>query len=459
MRLTQVEVIKMCLRFYAIKLLSLFSVVTAISLSAAERNDREDMAMQAVANEGYAHELLLPRLYRHLGLLCNRDNQGTVIAENADKGSIALTPDGHYCAFILDNDPCSIKIYDTRTYKQISSLKKGATCLSFSPDGQVLFSGGTDGNIYVWNFITGDLIRTYTFPEIDAHSETGPRFFRFSPDCQTVLLAYKSEGLCWTLNSNDVIKDKDFGYHLMMPGAFASQGQFVFRMFCSYGQRIWSDAVKKGEQKICLYDLVNKHEIISFPIFPDSVAGLAYGNNMIAVRYNDFPHCRVDIWDTQTGQLMKTLPIGEEARPTRLFFSPDGRFLVVAYNHFQRNGNGRAIDYESGVKVFDITTGRLIQELPYWSKYPDERYSIAADRFGQIATIGFDGRVRLFNNIPENIHRAIRALSLNQLGVLMEIVPPLAQGHVIHLTPNSRSWNLVNQMAPEIRMLVEPCLH
>ena len=69
----------------------------------------------------------------------------------------------------------------------------------------------------------------------------------------------------------------------------------------------------------------------------------------------------------------------------------------------------------------------------------------------------YPGIVRLSNTIPENMRMALRSLTFNQLLILMAI-RPLALGRVIHLTPGSTAWNMVNQMPHEIKELVAPCL-
>jgi len=161
----------MKLRLKQIRLFLLMSIAACLSLGAAELPDeleaKRDSVMQVMRNEGYTPELLLPRLSFYLSMLCNRNNpQGRVIAENADSRAVALSPDGHYCAFVL-NDFHSIKIYDIRSGNVLQTLNvfhplygnECVDCLAFSPDGQRLWAGSFH-NICVWNFITGELIKT-----------------------------------------------------------------------------------------------------------------------------------------------------------------------------------------------------------------------------------------------------------------------------------------------------------
>lgn len=433
----------MYLRFCAIKLLLCLSIMTGLSLSAAELSLKKaspeeirDGVMSAVCNQGYyAPELLWPRLSFYLGLLCNRNDKfGKVIAENAVCGILALSPDGRYCAFILQSDCNSIQVYDTHMGKVLPALScdtNRVRCVAFSPDGTLLFAGDENGDVYVWNLESGKLIRKYTCPPSEDSTPQYRPVHCFSADCRSCSIDCYPDSKCWNFDEGTIIRARDLGYGSAVIGSFSASGQLLL----GYGSK-WD---------WCVYDIVNKREILSFNGGSVSYAG---ASNLIAVCHYDFSH--VKILDTRTGNLLKTLPLNNRRKACLLWFGPDGNYLVVSVGLRRR------------LYVFDVKAGLLVQEFNI-GPVDIKKRSIAVDRYGQVAAFGRDdygndSKVRLFNSLPQSVREALHSLSLNQLLVLMEIVPALARGHIIHLTPNGAAWNLVNQMPREIRALVEPCL-
>ncbi len=439
----------MSLRFYFIKLLSFLSLAICLSLSAAEIPNelaaKRSEALRVMCDQGgYTPELLLPRLSFYVALLCNRDNkEGRVIAENADMGAVALSPNGNYCAFILANDRTSIQVYDTRTGTLVHSLHGHTnyiSCLVFSPNNQFLFSGADDSTVCVWDFIADKLVRQHVFPERFRR----PNFYKFSTDCHSILLNPNTRGpiaapvlgdVYWNLDSNKLITTCDLNCSCAgCPMDFASDDRLVFI----------------DKNSIYLWDIVNKCEICTSQVRTFH-RECAFCDNFVAIScYDTWPYSRIDVWDIHKKQFLKSISLqsvspGHWKDPYRLLFSADGSFLAIAYE-------------DKNVDIYDVRTRSCLLELSSGPLYPDCPLRMSFDCCGQIATIGFDGKVRLFNSLPIKIRQALHSLSLNQLLILMEIVPALAQGHVIHLTPRSRAWNLVNRMPPEIKTLVEQCI-
>ncbi len=74
--------------------------------------------------------------------------------------TVAYSPMGTH---IASGDDSTVKIYSTATWNLLRTLTghTGAvTGVAFSPNGQTLASGSTDGSIRVWNVSNGSLIRT-----------------------------------------------------------------------------------------------------------------------------------------------------------------------------------------------------------------------------------------------------------------------------------------------------------
>ncbi len=434
------KVIKMNMKFSLMKLYSILAISTCLSLSAAEISDRlaikRNEALLAVFNVGSTPEQLLPRLSFYLGLLYNSDDKGRTVFCNAG-WALALSTNGNYYAFTLRTSN-AIVVYDTRTCDKVKLLvghTQAVRCLAFSPDSQFLFSGSDDGTVRVWDVAASTLVREYTYPrplDIDEN------FVEFSPDgCSVLIRKDLHFHRCWSFCSNNIINDDDLN-SIGLYG-FGSPGQISARTFLD------------NECKLLIFDVVKKQEIFSLPI--DRLGGscgffdVALANSILATLAR-CPGNVCDIWDTNTGQLLKQISLRKSLNNGRLFFFGDGNFLGISYLDLQ---NG------TGICVYDVKTWRLVKELHLKILQNPSRL-VVGDSCGQIAAIDSVGSARLFNHLPLRIRQALHSLSLNQLLVLTEIVPALAQGRVIHLTPHSRAWNLVNQLPSEIRSLVEPCI-
>ncbi len=436
------KVIKMNMKFYLMKLYSILAISTCLSLSAAEISEQHselrNEALQAVFNEVDKPDMLLSRLSFYLGLLYNRnDKQGRLVAQHADNRAIALSSDGKYCAFVSDGylNDFEIKIYDTGTGALVKSFvpSNQVDCLAFSPDGKFLLSGGVNGRIDVWNFITGKLVRNHAFPFLWISG--CDRFHKFSPDCRSVLVSNGAALTeCWDFNSGVFINTKSIVEGALTAADFALPGQLIVSNY----------------SKACLWDMAKKQQISSFFALVPTIGDLTYGNNMIAASYTDATQRCISIWETKEHKLLRILPQGNGKGPIYCYFISDV-FLAID-DPFTENG----------VDIYDVITGRRVQGLPCGTLLPgscNHHVTIAADKYSQIAIVDFHNKVRIFNSLPDNIRQKLHSLSFDQLLILTEIVAPLAQGRVIRLTPNSSAWNLVSQMPPEIRALVEPCLH
>jgi WD40 repeat protein len=88
--------------------------------------------------------------------------------------SVAFSPNGTRLALggLDASQQGMIWIYDTSTWEMINAFSvKGQDVLAlvFSPDGSILYSGGTDGSIRAWNLSDGKLLLHFSYkPQADS---------------------------------------------------------------------------------------------------------------------------------------------------------------------------------------------------------------------------------------------------------------------------------------------------
>ncbi len=69
------------------------------------------------------------------------------------------------------------------------------------------------------------------------------------------------------------------------------------------------------------------------------------------------------LWDTQTGQLLRTIPMQPKQQIRQLFFSSDSRRLVYQINEDTQTGNGQHRETQPVVDVADVQTGAVLNTL------------------------------------------------------------------------------------------------
>jgi len=196
-------------------------------------------------------------------------------------GSAAFSPKGDALA-ITSYSPDLIKLFDVQSGKVLRSLA-GHTDLietvTFSPDGKILASSSADKTIKLWDWHSGEQVRT-----IQAY--TG--FSLFSPSL-----------------------------------VFSPDGKIIAASVVSNGIKLWD--VKTGQESLTIPGADLQFDA-SLMFSPDGKILAMGGFNLQSGR-------GFQLRDAQTGKELWTIPIESGLRPDAIYcpvaFSPDGKLLVT----------------------------------------------------------------------------------------------------------------------------------
>jgi WD40 repeat protein len=168
-------------------------------------------------------------------------------------------------------------------------------CLSLSPDGSILASGGREGSVYLWDTRTGQ--RRLAFKHKDGQAVTG---LAFSPDGKNLLSTagigtITGEFIVWDLTLSRE-RYRQVGLHGgIYSAAISPDGQFF--------------AVAGFDQIITCWDLAKGKQLLSLKGHEYSVTSLVFSQDS------------------------KTLYSGSRDKTVRLWEIPTGKPLTVFHGH------------------------------------------------------------------------------------------------------------------------------
>lgn len=234
------------------------------------------------------------------------------------------------------------------------SWSNGADAVAISPDGQYVADGvrAYNGNFNVWRTADGSLVRG----RISAHSN-GTNAVAFSPDGQTIATAGRDGTIkIWQLPGVDLVRTFNFGSGYrprVWSIAYSPDGQFLVD-----GNQSGIDMWRISDGTL-VRSLADNGDYKSVAFSPDGQT--IAGANSALDSQAQCADCSVKLWRASDGALLKTLidTPDNPVHPYSLAFSRDGETLVVGIST-QSNSV-----YVGGLRFWRIADGALVNSYNF----------------------------------------------------------------------------------------------
>ncbi|MCL1468092.1 protein kinase domain-containing protein [Argonema galeatum] len=292
----------------------------------AEKSD------SAIAAEKNINQLVVPSTAKSDNKLIETGElrpYNTFLGHFSRVNAIAFSPDGEILA--SGGGDSTIKLWELKTGNQIKTLSghlSGVNAIAFSPDGKTLASASTDNTIKLWDANTGMPLHT-----LIGHSGWVSSV-AFSPDGQTIASgSYDNTIKLWDANTGELRQTLTGHSSWVFAVAFSPDGQTIASGSFDNTIKLWNAITGEKKQSLTGQSL----RVRSLAFSPDGQM-LASGTG----------EGTIELWDLIGSRIQNTLH-GHSDAVSSIAFSPDGQKL--------------ASSGDSTIKIWDATTGVLLDTL------------------------------------------------------------------------------------------------
>ncbi len=292
------------------------------------------------------------------------------IGHTGDVNQIVFSPDGKQMASTANSlivgtssTNLNIKIWDVATgteiYRFIEDYRnKGFTQLTYSPNGQYLAAGTSDGNVIIWELLDGALIQEIADDQVSAlygidygHAGKfilagGPAISDISEIIENTLdgseIPVDSQLLMWDTATNVLVRRWEYADTIIQDTKISPNDKYAL--------------VNLVGGKLFVIDLTTGNIIHEIDTEATSSHATAWSSDGLyfAATVND----NVLIWRLDDGELVRTLP--HDNASGEVVFSPDSHFIITTSGvHLY------LWDADSGELLSDIAMEDLINEVVY----------------------------------------------------------------------------------------------
>lgn len=188
-------------------------------------------------------------------------------------------------------------------------------CLAFSPDGTLLASAGSGGQIHIRDVESGSIVKTLK------GSPQAVYGIAFSPDGSSLVsVSYDATVRVWDIFSGK----RQTGFKSKDGTTFTSIA------FSPDGQSIATGEGPVGMAKVVVWDVATREERMVFPGHPQSVNGLTFtqdGTRLATVGYDGI----LNLWDMNSQSCVDSIRACGWAC-NRVAMSPDGNLIATSGN-------------------------------------------------------------------------------------------------------------------------------
>jgi WD40 repeat protein len=296
---------------------------------------------------------------------------------------IAFSPDGKLIASISSDN--TIKLWRASDGLLVRTPKnaKEVFCLSFSPDGTLLATGGK-GEINLWRVSDGTLVRALTGHRADVFSVA------FSPNGR--LLASGGTGKTvklWRVSDGHLMFTCRGHTGTIQSVSFTPDGKFFVSGSTDKTIKFWRISNGQLERSI-----TSQKPIQGLDISRDGKLIATYSNEFRETRrgYNQIFEsvCTISLWRLPERKFLRTLAT-HTGENTSLSFSPDGKMIM-------------STNQDNTIKLWGVANGKLLRTI----KCEDIALSAVFSPDGKTILSGdYEGRLKLWRTADGTLQRTL----------------------------------------------------